>query len=57
MNGTTSEWSNITSGVSQGSVLGLLLFVIYINDIAELIECQLGIFADDTKLFEAFVMW
>ena len=51
LNGVNSEWSEVTSGVPQGSVLGPLLFVLYINDIAEIIKCQLGIFADDTKIY------
>ena len=51
LNGQTSEWKKIKSGVPQGSVLGPLLFLIYINDLPHGITSICKIFADDTSLF------
>ena len=51
MRGQMSEWSLVKSGVPQGSVLGPLLFTIYINDIHDNIASHILKFADDTKIF------
>ena len=53
VNKDMSEWSEVTSGVPQGSVLGPTLFLIYINDIDDMIESTIRLFADDTKLFSS----
>ena len=49
LNGSSSDWAEVESGVPQGSVLGPLLFIIFINDIGEGLKGFLYIFADDTK--------
>ena len=51
LNGYCSEYHPIESGVPQGSVLGPLLFLIYINDLEKNIKSNIKFFADDTMLF------
>ena len=51
LNGSHSDYSGIESGAPQGSVLGPLLFLIYINDFERNIKSNIKFFADDTMLF------
>ena len=55
LNGRTSSWQNIYAGVPQGSVLGPLLFLIYINDLPDGLTSVCKIFADDTSLFSKVI--
>ena len=47
-----SNWLNVTSGVPQGSILGPLLFILYVNDIPDSISTTVKMFADDTKIYQ-----
>ena len=51
INGKSSSTANVTSDVPQGTLLGPLLFLVYINDIPERVKSQLRLFADDSYLY------
>ena len=51
VNGKYSAWEKMISGIPQGTVLGPLLFVIFINDLPENIESLIYLFADDCKIW------
>ena len=51
LNGQNSSWANVHAGVPQGSILGPLLFLIYISDLSDNLTSNAKLFADDTSLF------
>ena len=51
VNGSLSSWGKVTSGVPQGSVLGPILFLAFINDLTSLLSTNCKLFADDAKLY------
>ena len=53
--GTRSDWSSVTSGTPQGTILGPLLFLIHINDITDCVSSTVKLYADDTKIYRQIV--
>ena len=49
--GHYSSWAHIRAGLQQGSVLGPLLFLVYINDLVDAMTCDVKLYADDTVLY------
>jgi len=47
-----SNWIRVKSGIPQGSVLGPILFVLFINDMPDVVNCLIQLFADDAKIFD-----
>ncbi len=55
INGTTSDWAPVTTGVPQGSVLGPVQFIIFINDIDVGLNNFISKFANDTKIGKSII--
>ena len=49
-----SEWLDVVSGVPQGSVLGPILFNIYVHDMPLIVNSHIVQFANDVKMFKRF---
>ena len=49
VNGCLSSYENVTSGIPQGSILGPILFVIFINDLSDVIQVIMRMYADGSK--------
>ena len=56
LNGQNSSWTNVHGGVPQGSILGPLLFLIYVNDLSGNLTRNARFFPDDTSLFSVVHM-
>ena len=52
VDGYSSDWKPVTSGVPQGSILGPLLFLAYVNDIGDNLKSSVRLFADDCTIYK-----
>ena len=50
-NGVESSWSSVMSGIPQGSIMGPILFTLFVNDLPQSISSIISMFADDTKVY------
>lgn len=55
VNDSISSWKPVVSGIPQGSILGPILFTLFVNDIPAQIQSIISMYADDTKLFSAIL--
>ena len=55
INGEKSAWKRVISGVPQGSVIGPSMFMLFINDMPEVVRSCIEMFADDAKIFKAML--
>jgi hypothetical protein len=51
VNGTMSQWRPVLSGIPQGTVLGPILFSLFVSDIPSMVNNIISLFADDTKIY------
>ena len=52
LNGVPSQWANVITGVPQGSILGSLLFLLFVNDLPYVVEeSSINLFEDDTAIY------
>ena len=49
--GSASDWRSVTRGIPHGNVLGTILFLIFINDLPDAINCCIKLFTDDAKIY------
>ena len=55
VNGSESEWANVLSGIPQGSILGPVMFTLFVNDLPNEVNSIISMFADDTKLYAPLI--
>ena len=51
LRGSYSSWTQVKPGLPQASILGLILFIMYVNDISAVVSSTVKLYADDTKLY------
>ena len=51
VDGQVSSWAGVKTGAPEGSIVGPLFFLIYINDLSENLKSTVKLFADDTSIF------
>ena len=56
VHGSLSDWAFVLRGVPQGSVLGPLLFLLYVDDLSDCIKCNIRLFADGANIWHVIKM-